>query len=140
MNEQLTISDKFQSLVNRYPKNKLKYIHYRTVQNFIFHLDNVSDNFQRDKITKSLTEYIELIDQSSVISNAIDAKELFQQYLEPIGNIYQQQLNFHISIKPATLLFLGIPLFLFLYLLKASTGYYWAFDVPGNFNCSTHLL
>ena len=123
-NEQLVISEKFKSVVNYYPRNKLRYIHYKTVQNFIFHLDNFSDNFQKDKIAKSLIEYIDLIDQSAIVGNATEARELFQTYLEPIVNVYEKQLNFHLTIKPTTVLFFAIPLFLFSYMLKASIVYY----------------
>lgn len=68
-NEHLVISEKFDSVINYYPGNKLKYIHYKTVQNFIFHLDNFSDNFQIDKISKLLMEYIDLKDQSAIDGN-----------------------------------------------------------------------
>ena len=123
-NEQLTISEKFQLVITLYPKSKLKYIHYKTVRNFIFHFEDLNDGFQKNEIAKSLNEYMELLSQSAIIDNAIEAREIFQKYLQPIGIIFEEQLNFHITMRPTTLLFFTLPLFLFLYLLKVPTGYY----------------
>jgi hypothetical protein len=123
--EQITLSKKFKSTINIYPRNKLKYIHYKTVEHFICHFDQLPFS-QKAKVSEVLTNYINLIDESSIINNGNEARELFQNYLERLTDIYHLYLNFHVTIKPLTVLWFTLPLFLFLYLLKATGVYYFA--------------
>ena len=113
----MNLSLKFDNVMNYYPKNKRKYIHWKSLRNFIYHLDTFPNERQKNKIQNTLLEYLQLINERSVIEDSKDSLKYFKEYLQPIGQLYEDNLKFHIIAKTSTIVFwssLALIVFYFL--------------------------
>ena len=120
----MTLSQKFESVIKMYPRNKLKYIHYKSVRNLLFQLDKFPDNHDKNKIIELLEEYINYIDEYPVITKSTDSLQLYTDYIQPVTELYRPYVNFHVTIKPLNLLIILIPVFLILFLFKIPISIY----------------
>ena len=126
MNKEMEVEiiSKFKEIIKSYPKNRLKYIHWKSVRNFIYHLNNFPDNPDKSKIEIRLLEYIEIVDKSSVINTSQDSLNLFNAYLQPTGKLYEHYLDFHVVAKTSTILFGSLIIVVALYFLNANYLFY----------------
>jgi len=92
--------------LDRYKKNlgfNKKYYHLNSISNFFFHFDALRDEESKQFVLDSLTACFSYYEEHS-INNVRESMQLFQQYLIPVGKIYQQQLGFFVFTKPAPML------------------------------------
>jgi|GEM_PF-2613834 len=95
------LSNKFHETKGSFPKNKHKYFHVKTVENSIFHLGDLSSDFQKEKIYDALNEYKNFINETTIrITNAKESQKAFEKYLTLLVNIYVDFLGFRLAIKP----------------------------------------
>ena len=120
----------FSSLQNRFNKIKeiylpesLKYIHAKTVDNFLFHADSFFMRNNKEEIFKTLTEYFENIDTRR-IDNTADSLELFNKFIKPLATLYVDLKSFHLASRIWVILFLTILFIICLYFLHATIYFY----------------
>lgn len=73
-----TLQTRFAEIKDGYANENYKYIHVRTIDNFLSHADDFSMKYHRDEIHKALTEYFDVI-SSKQIKNVTDSLELFNK-------------------------------------------------------------
>jgi hypothetical protein len=97
-----------ESELERYKKNlgaNKKYYHLNSIGNFFFHFDNLRDDESKQFVIDSLTACFAYYEEHR-IDNISDSMKTFQQYLIPVGKIYQKQLGFFVFTKPPMMLLL----------------------------------
>ncbi len=86
-------------LQNNLDKEALKYVHFGSVKNFIFHLENIRNEIDEHKIRRLLENYFaEVQGQDGLITEDL-SKELYQNYISKIGNDYRKQAGFTIALR-----------------------------------------
>ncbi|CAN5446312.1 hypothetical protein BH10BAC2_BH10BAC2_48850 [soil metagenome] len=69
----------------------MKYIHYRSVWNFINELDNIQPESEKQHCQRELLKYLNVVEEN--IDELIDSSvtiALFNDYLYPLGIIYKK--------------------------------------------------
>ncbi|HWW42953.1 hypothetical protein [Pedobacter sp.] len=103
-------------------KNRRGYLDLQTVENFIFHFDELPTNEIKREVYISLLDYLQVIkgmDASEINRNT--STEMYNKILAPIGIKYVLSSNFTVNFRISVLVylfliavlimfFLGIPL------------------------------
>jgi len=94
-NEILSIKYKIENLKFKIPKEKKKYYHFRSIDNFIYHINNKKLSNKKFVINK-LLEFIEFLEINTIHDSLI----IFNNFLKPVGDLYEKNLNFFIMARP----------------------------------------
>jgi hypothetical protein len=97
------------------PNNKKKYFHFKTLNNFIYHINEIKNPTDLDWIYHSLIDHINAVME---FSNDIDVTigyRLYEEYIIKIAGYYSKNLRFS--------MYAGSPL-TFLYMLLAGLLWY----------------
>ncbi len=86
-------SEKIQEVKALFEKKDLKYIHYNSISNFIYHLDEIKKENYKIAISKYLDMYFLLFEEDVIITKDL-SKELFTTCVQKIGNFYNVELGF----------------------------------------------
>jgi hypothetical protein len=94
-------------------------LHLKSIGNFINYFDFLEYQYQIE-VSCKLSDYIDVIKtiKSSVSSEKIDSLFLFSEYVNPIGVIYQKQLDFSLEIKLWMNIITGLILLTFCLILN----------------------
>ena len=87
MNE---ILGRYNSIIEVLNKDQRKYIHHKSLRNFILHLDELESVGYRNNIERKIDDYLDFIEQNA---NEIDrhyTATLFADYIFPIGEVYKK--------------------------------------------------
>jgi hypothetical protein len=76
-----------------FSNGKLKYYHYRSVNNFIFHLNNIKNETDKEKIYLLINEYLDIIKNEPNPDRNV-AINFFENYVRPVGKYYEDDFNF----------------------------------------------
>src|SRR5882762_8653321 len=76
-----------------------KYIHYRSMRNFVFHYDEIQNKKTQDKICFLLSEYIEEVMANDYDFEAGSSYDLARKYLSKLSDYYREYSNFIGVIK-----------------------------------------
>jgi len=72
-----------------------KYIHYRSIRNFVLHFDEIKSEKARERICSLLTDYIEEVREKDYdLSGKGESLALARKYLSTIGEYYREYSNF----------------------------------------------
>lgn len=116
------LQNRFVEIKESYSAENYKYIHVKTIDNFLFHADSFM-NHHKEEIHKTINEYLEIIG-STQINNIADSLQLFNKYIRPLTTLFTDLRGFHMAsrlwIKLSWTLLIGI----LLYLLRASIYFY----------------
>lgn len=96
-----------------------KFYHLKTIENFIYHFNQIKYQKDREFVLSSLSFCLEYYKVNS-IKDINHSLVVFKKYLEPIGTIYQEQVGFSILIKPWILTISILAINLFIYFLNTS--------------------
>ncbi|MBP9104306.1 MAG: hypothetical protein KBF82_10610 [Chitinophagaceae bacterium] len=105
--------------------SKKRFIHPRTISNFIFHFYSFKDKTKKDLIYLNLKEVLEIMleldfeDLTPAMSST-----LFNQYIYPIVNYYSVYKNFSIHFKGITYFIVVVVGIGLVNILKFSYYYY----------------
>jgi hypothetical protein len=94
--------------LNRYKENlgaNKKYYHLNSISNFFFHFDSLKDDISKQLVMDSLTACFKYYEEHA-IGNVKQSMDVFQQFLIPVGKIYQKQVGFFVFTKPSVMLLL----------------------------------
>jgi hypothetical protein len=131
-----TISDiKFQieNLKNNISKSNRKFYHFRSVSNFLFYFDKVNNKEDRDFITEKLNGFLIYIGNNNV-ENVHQSLTLFNEYLKPIGELFEKIFHFFVMIEP-WILNIGIGFVFIIFWLTNSITYFLIFLFPLSLFC-----
>ena len=75
-------------------------LHLKSIGNFIDHFNELKEG-HKENVSVKLIEYLNLLKTNRFLftSEKIDSLFLFSEYINPIGVIYQKQLDFGLEIK-----------------------------------------
>jgi hypothetical protein len=118
-----TLQTRFKEIKSFYPGANLKYIHVKTVDNFLSHSDIFFMKEHKQQIFKLLTDYFDVI-ESRQIDTVSKSLELFSRYIKPLANLFSESRGFHMVMRPWIILLWLLPIFILLYFLNASIYFY----------------
>ena len=118
-----TLQTRFNKIKSLYAGRTQKYIHVKTVDNFLSHSDNFFMKEHRQQIFKLLTDYFDVI-ESKQINNITESLELFNRYIKPLANLFSELRGFHMAVRLWIILLWLLPIFILLYFLNASIYFY----------------
>jgi hypothetical protein len=114
--EILKMREEISLLTKNLPSSYKKYYHLKSIENFLYNFDKLSDEESKQYVKDLLAECIDYY-QCHSISNVFESLDIFQKYLKPVGQVYERQLNFSITIKPWLFTLYVLIGFLFVYLV-----------------------
>jgi hypothetical protein len=85
-----------------------KYIHYRTMRNFILHFDEIKSEREREKILTILEEYVEAVKANDYSFERVESAELASCVMFPIRDYYKTDCSFMSVIKLQEVFIYGI--------------------------------
>ena len=119
----IILQNRFKEIKDLYSTKNYKYIHVKTVDNFLAHSDKSFMKHHKQEIFKTLNEYFNTID-SKEIDNITESLKLFNKYIGPLTILFSDLRGFHMAIRLWIILFWTLPFFIFLYFFNASIYFY----------------
>jgi hypothetical protein len=110
---------------NLLTRKQKKYIHYRSMRNFCYHLSRLPKNKVKQAVISLLTEYAKEVADNDFNFDADSGYDLAIKYLSKLSDYYHDNLDFKSKIKLSDVLiwgFLADSLF-FLIGLLGKVGY-----------------
>ncbi len=95
-----------------------KYYHFHSMQNFIYFFDDLESAQVKGKVYFSLMEYLDIVNKEP-IENIHQCTELFDQYIKPVGNLYERTFGFMPVMSLWVIAFWCIALFGILYIFNS---------------------
>jgi hypothetical protein len=95
MKNKQELTEQYSTLLNTLDDKTISELHLKSINNFLLHFDSLKYKDQLT-ISEKLETYIDTITQNKHVltSEPIDSLKLFTDYVNPIGVIYQQELDF----------------------------------------------
>ena len=119
----ITLQNRFREIKEFYSAENYKYIHARTIENFLAYADSFSMKHQRQEIYSTLTEYFDMISFKQ-IDNIIESRKLFDKYIRPLTIFFCDLRGFHMAARLWIMIVWTVPIFVLLYLFKVSIYFY----------------
>ena len=112
------IIKKYELIITEMP-HKRKYYHLNSIRNFIIHYNEFGTIYYKKQVAELLITYLDFaINKHSIEQN--EAKDIFYEYINPIGMIYLKRQNFRFYMQPSTIiLWVGLS-FIFYFLFNFS--------------------
>ena len=117
------LQNEFNAIKKLYSNKNYKYIHAKTIDNFIFFADSFFLNKDKEEIYRTLSEYFSILN-STEVDNVHDSLKLFKKYIAPLTSLYIDLKGFHLALKFWIISISTLSFFLILYLVKAPNYYY----------------
>ena len=106
-------------------KNIIKrFYHLRSIQNFIHFFDELENIQLKEKVYSILIEYLEVVKKEPV-EDIQHSTALFDEYIRPVGNLYEKTLGFMPMISSWVIIFWCICLFGVVYIFNLSVIFYY---------------
>ena len=99
-----------------------RFYHFRSIQNFILSFDNLDCN-QKEKVYLILIEYLDVV-KKDPITDLHQCADLFNEYIRPVGQLYENNVDFMPNISSWIIIFWAIVLFGILYMFNLSIVFY----------------
>jgi hypothetical protein len=109
------LQNRFSEIKELYSSDKLKYIHIKSVDNFLFHADSLYMKHHKEEIYKTLNEYFDIID-STQVDNPSDSLQLFNKYIMPLSNLYSDVKGFQPIFHLRTIIIWTVPIFILVFI------------------------
>jgi hypothetical protein len=100
-----------------------RFYHFRSIQNFIHFFDDPGSIQLKENVYSILMEYLEIV-KKEPIKDIHQCTNLFDEYLRPVGNLYEDVLGFMPIIRFWVIFFWCIFLFGVLYMFNLSIIFY----------------
>ena len=119
----LSLRKRFTEIKEFYSTEKGKYIHAKTIDNFLSNADNFFMKRDQQEGYDILNEYLERINLSQV-DNITESLQLYNQFIRPLTPFFKQLKGFPMAFRFWIVILWTICLFGLLYLLKVSFYFY----------------
>lgn len=117
------IENKLKELMNREDIIK-RFYHLRSIENFIYFLDVIEDTQLKEKVYLILIEYFDVV-KNEPIQDIHHCTKLFDEYIRPIGSVYEENVGFMPMIHAWVIIFWGVLLFVILYMFSLPLVFYY---------------
>lgn len=107
---------------------KERFYHFRSIQNFIYFFDDLESSQLKEETYLILIEYLVLV-KNEPIEDIHKCTTLFDQYIKPVGSLYESVFGFMPAISSWVLIFWGIFLFGVLYMFNLSITFYYIIGI-----------
>jgi hypothetical protein len=105
-----------------------KYCHLKSVSNFIYSYDKINAT-EKERVFLLLDNYLEIIKEQPAF-DATSSLELFNEFIRPIGVLYQETLSFMPMINLWVVGFWLFVLFIGLYIFHVPIVGYFIAGIP----------
>jgi len=96
------------SLDSRISERMKKYIHYRSMRNFVLHFDEIKSDVVRNQISVLLSNYVEEIQANDYDFEGEASLQLAKDYLFKIADYYKEYSHFMVLMRVKVVLLFGI--------------------------------
>ena len=86
----MKLIERYETLIKGFSPKEKKYIHYRSLKNFINHLEEIKPYEDYEKCRIILDDYLEFIEHKEDEINTKDATILFADFIYPLGELYKK--------------------------------------------------
>jgi hypothetical protein len=114
---------RFNKIKEFYSTENYKYIHAKTIDNFLSNADNFFMKRDQQEVYDTLNEYLDRIN-SSQVDNITESLQLFNQYIRPLTPFFKQLKGFHMAFRFWIVILWTLCLFGLLYLLRVHFYFY----------------
>lgn len=90
---------KFEKIKDTIDVSKKKYYHFRSVSNFLLYLDMLTNEKEKYFSLEKLNNYFSYIENNE-IDDVHESLALFNNFLKPIGELFEKRFGFFVMIKP----------------------------------------
>lgn len=105
-----------------------RFYHFRSIQNFIHFFDELESIQLKEKVYSTLMEYLDIVNKDP-IEDIHQCTQLFDQYIRPVGNLYEETFGFMPVMSLWVIIFCCIALFSILYIFNLSLILYFVIGV-----------
>ena len=116
------IEEKYAEVLRQYPFGQ-KYFHLKSIDNFIIHLNEFGTQYYKAESIRSIDRYLNFILAGYNIDRD-NAKQVFNEYIQPLGEIYSKRLKFIFYMRPSSIIFWVIVMTAIFFLFKLSIVFY----------------
>jgi hypothetical protein len=116
MSEILEITKKYELIID-HSHQKKAYYHLNSIRNFIIHFNSFASQNEKSMMANLLNNYLDFIIGKDEIKQD-EAKDIFHEYIQPIGLFYAKRLDFNLYTSPSTYLIFTLFAFVTFFLLK----------------------
>lgn len=90
------LEQKLNIVKERIPKEKWQYFHIESLQNFILHVNSISNIRTKERVIKEIDSYLSLVMEVdfSTIDEGIEYKKNYSGSIYKIGQLYADELGF----------------------------------------------
>ena len=85
-----------------------KYIHYRSMRNFVSHYDDIQSQIARETISILLSEYVKEVQENDYDFDVDSSYHLARKYLSKLSEYYREYSNFIGVLKIKSVLLWGL--------------------------------
>jgi hypothetical protein len=115
----MRLVERFSNVVDRLSVKSKRHIHYRSINNFICHLEEIQPHEDYEKCRLILDEYICIIENSDDDIDGKTAAVLFSDYVYPLGELYKKiEFKQITPVKNAVFFAIHIDIFAWLFLFN----------------------
>jgi len=118
-----SLRKRFNEIKEFYSTENYKYIHAKTIDNFLSNADNFFMKRDQQEVYDILSEYLDRIN-SYQVDNITESLQLFNQYIRPLTPFFKQLKGFHMAFRFWIVILWTLCLFGLVYLLKVSFYFY----------------
>ena len=122
MNDKQIIQSKLDQLKDQIDIQK-RFYHFRSIQNFIYYFDKLGNCERKEKVSFILNKYLDIV-KNEPIEDINQCTLLFDEYIRPVGSLYESALNFMPTVSFRTVMILVIIFYGFFYLFNLPVGFY----------------
>ena len=122
------VTERFNDIIMMMPEKKQKY-HLKSIRNFLIHFNEIPNESDKQKVLDALFNYLEFISENTISSNQ-ECKNLFYEYIRPVGLIYQKNANFKYLVGPDSVMVLLIILNILLFFIGLNMIWYLMINIP----------
>jgi len=95
-----------------------KYIHYRSMRNFVLHFSDISNQILQNKILVVLNEYVDEIRGATFVIESDSSYFFAKKYLRPLSEYYHDNAQFVRIFQINAVITYGLMLDILLYLSR----------------------
>jgi hypothetical protein len=120
------ISETFTSWQSHLVTEQRRYIHFRSMNNFVFHFHQLPNDVLKDKVLTILNGYVTEVESNNFEFSSRESYTLTTKYMNKLSEIYSEYLKFRslLGLRFVILISLLGDAFLYLLLKKYITFYF----------------
>lgn len=106
-----------------------RFYHVQSTANFISFIDKLNNTNERERVYLLLNNYLDVVQQEPV-EDAAMSMELFNEFIRPVGRLYEDEFAFMPMINLWVICFWIVVCFSILYIMNLSLIIYCIFGFP----------